>query len=132
MKFSSKDFFSKCHQFRSFVLIWSHLLKKPLMENCIFCAVNISKQTQIYPLNYVIYISKVFTILCLLWLCGGIGNTTGSFQNKSLSSSFKWVPAYNLFLAKLKGEGRPSFLHVGVMLTIVKRFIILFLLCLWE
>ena len=28
MKFSSKDFFSKCDQIRSFLRIWSHLLKK--------------------------------------------------------------------------------------------------------
>ena len=38
MKFSIKDFFSKCNQIRSFLRIWSHLLKKPLMENFIFCA----------------------------------------------------------------------------------------------
>ena len=28
MKFSIKDFFSKCNQIRSFLRIWSHLLKK--------------------------------------------------------------------------------------------------------
>ena len=39
MKFSIKDFFSKCNQIRSFLWIWSHLLKKSLMENFIFCAV---------------------------------------------------------------------------------------------
>ena len=33
MKYSIKDFFSKCDQIRSFLLIWSHLLKKSLMEN---------------------------------------------------------------------------------------------------
>ena len=37
MKFSIKDFFSKCDQIRSFLRIWSHLLKKYLMENFIFC-----------------------------------------------------------------------------------------------
>ena len=40
MKFSVKDFFSKCEQIRSKLRIWSHLLKKSLMENFIFCAVN--------------------------------------------------------------------------------------------
>ena len=41
MKFSNKDFFSKCYQWiRSFLRIWSHLLKKSLMENFIFCAVS--------------------------------------------------------------------------------------------
>ena len=39
MKFSIKDFFSKCDQIRSFLRIWSNLLKKSLMENLIFCAV---------------------------------------------------------------------------------------------
>ena len=40
MKFSIKDFFSKCDQIRSFLRIWQHLLKKYLMENFIFCALN--------------------------------------------------------------------------------------------
>ena len=40
MKFSIKDFFSKCDQIRSFLWIWLHLLKKSLMENFIFCAVS--------------------------------------------------------------------------------------------
>ena len=40
MKFSVKDFFSKCDQIRSFLQIWSDLLKKSLMENFIFSAVN--------------------------------------------------------------------------------------------
>ena len=41
MKFSIKDSFSKCDQIRSFLRIWSHLLKKFLMENFIFCTVPI-------------------------------------------------------------------------------------------
>ena len=52
-------------------------------------------------------ISKVFTILCLLWQCGNREHPS-SFQNKSVSSSFNWVPKYILFLAKLKREGKPS------------------------
>ena len=39
MKFSVKDFFSKCDPIRRRLQIWSHLLKKSLMENCIFCVV---------------------------------------------------------------------------------------------
>ena len=39
MKFSIKDFFSKCDQIRRKLRIWSHLLKKSLKENFIFCAV---------------------------------------------------------------------------------------------
>ena len=36
MKFSIKDFFSKFDQICSALRIWSHLLKKFLMENFIF------------------------------------------------------------------------------------------------
>ena len=39
MKISIMDFFSKCDQIRSFLRIWSHLLKKSLTENIIFCVV---------------------------------------------------------------------------------------------
>ena len=46
MKFSIKDFFSKCDQIRSFLRIWSHLLRQFLMENFIFCAVYASAKTQ--------------------------------------------------------------------------------------
>ena len=46
MKFSIKDFFGKCDQFRSFLQIWSHFLKKSLMENFIFCAVHTRLQLQ--------------------------------------------------------------------------------------
>ena len=38
MRFSIKNFFCKCDQIRSKLRIWSHLLKKYLMENFIFCA----------------------------------------------------------------------------------------------
>ena len=38
MKFSIKDFFSKCKY--SFLRIWSHLLKKSLMKKFIFCTVS--------------------------------------------------------------------------------------------
>ena len=38
-KFSIKNFCHKCDQIHSFLRIWSHLLKKSLMENFIFCVV---------------------------------------------------------------------------------------------
>ena len=38
MKFSIKDFFSKCDQIHRKLQIWSYLLKKSLMESFIFCA----------------------------------------------------------------------------------------------
>ena len=36
MKFFIKNFFSKCDQIRRKPRVWSHLLKKSLMENFIF------------------------------------------------------------------------------------------------
>ena len=40
MKFSIKDFLSKCDQIRWEMQLWLHLLNKYLMENLIFfCAV---------------------------------------------------------------------------------------------
>ena len=36
MRFSIKDFFSKCNQIRRKLRVWSHLLKKSLMETFIF------------------------------------------------------------------------------------------------
>ena len=46
MKFFIKDFFSKCDQIRRKLRIWSHLLKKSLMENFSFCAVKMVKHNQ--------------------------------------------------------------------------------------
>ena len=43
MQFFIEDFFSKCDQICSFLRIWSHLLKKYLMENFIFYAVIITE-----------------------------------------------------------------------------------------
>ena len=54
MQFSIKDFFGKCDQIRSFLRIWSHILKKSLMENFLFCAVlryKSGKETPDIPTN---------------------------------------------------------------------------------
>ena len=52
MKFSIKDFFSKSDQIRSFLRIWSHVLKKSLMENFIFFAACVAVyHTGIYGLE---------------------------------------------------------------------------------
>ena len=39
IKFFIQNFFSKCNQIRRKQWIWSHSLKKPLMEKFIFCSV---------------------------------------------------------------------------------------------
>ena len=40
LEFSITDIFSKCDQIRRKLRIWSHLLKKYLMENFVFCVMN--------------------------------------------------------------------------------------------
>ena len=57
MKFSIKDLFSKCDLIGSFPRIWSHLLKKSLMENFIFCAV-----FQFFHILVIILIKEQFTL----------------------------------------------------------------------
>ena len=47
MKFSINYIYSKCNQIRSFLRIWSHLLKIYLMENFIFCALKINNNNNI-------------------------------------------------------------------------------------
>ena len=49
-------------------------------------------------------INKVFTFLSTLSVWEYGIPWYGSFQNKLVSFSFKCVPKYILFLAKLKGE----------------------------
>ena len=45
MKFSFRDFFSKCDQICRKLRIWSHLLKKSLMKSFFFCALKVSTNT---------------------------------------------------------------------------------------
>ena len=54
MKFSIKDFSSKCGQIRSFLQIRSHLLKKSLMKNFIFCPVMIKQSPELIFVLFVI------------------------------------------------------------------------------
>ena len=61
MKFSIKDFFSKCEQVRSFLRIWSHLLKKSSVENFIFYVV-LFKQIQTYSVMLVITLSLLMIL----------------------------------------------------------------------
>ena len=74
MKFLIKHFFSKCDQIHGKLRIWSHLLKKSLMENFSFCAVRVTnfqsfefKEGDVIPLN-VDNISPLFFHIFLLIL----------------------------------------------------------------
>ena len=48
MKFFIKNFFSKGDQIRRKLWIWSYLLEKSLMENFIFCAVDVISKLVVY------------------------------------------------------------------------------------
>ena len=58
LKFSIKDFFSKCDQIHSFLRIWSHVLKKFLIQNFLCSAYCIYQVT----LNYFRYLNSFVTI----------------------------------------------------------------------
>ena len=55
MKFSIKDFFSKCDEIRSFVQIWSHLLEKSLMENLILVKWESQKSIKVFIIDWIIH-----------------------------------------------------------------------------
>ena len=67
MKFFINGVFSKCDQIRSFLWICSHLLKKSLMENFIFCAVFltdiINKSFQNGEFQSILKYAEVFPVL---------------------------------------------------------------------
>ena len=69
MKFSIKDFFSKCDQIRSFLRIWSHLPKKSLIEKFIFCAVPVGdiilrvSDKDIISICFLILLSNKFRVV---------------------------------------------------------------------
>ena len=54
----------------------------------------------------ILFISKLFIILCLLCLCKN-REYPGNFQNKSVNSPFNSASRYILFLPKLQEEERP-------------------------
>ena len=69
-KFSIKNLFSKCDQIRRKLRIWSHLLKKSVIENFIFCAVfamyygDMKDLTGTFLFGFFIITKKIIT----LWL----------------------------------------------------------------
>ena len=56
MKFSVKNFFSKCDRIRRKLGIWSHLLKKSLMQKFIFCVVMLAL--------FLLYVFLVWIFCC--------------------------------------------------------------------
>ena len=81
-----------CYDYRATLLFFPYIKEKWVSD------IDLSSN---YLLHIMLTISKVFTILCLLCLCGN-REYPGSFQNKSVSSFFKWVSKYILFMVKKK------------------------------
>ena len=94
MKFSIKDFFSKCDQ------IWSHLLKKSLMENFIFCAVStiIPSAHQGYPRNFIS--NKAGRLSLTSWIPFPQFNLTVS-STVAITLSGAWIKRIRSFLLRL-------------------------------
>ena len=68
MKFSIKDFFSKCDKIRRKLRIWSHLQKKPSIEDYIFCAV-LCQQDPFKNTHRLIYLHTLFIKLMFMSIC---------------------------------------------------------------
>ena len=67
MKFSIEDFFSKCDEIHRKLRIWSHLLKKSLTQNFIFCAMSGQNSVSVSVLKKSLIFSAVLVvfIFCL-------------------------------------------------------------------
>ena len=73
IKFSIKDFLRKCDQIRSFLRIWSQLLKKSLMENVIFCSehcIMLHIWSLKFPYNCIVYLIINQDICLVVFLSG--------------------------------------------------------------
>ena len=88
VEFFIRHFFSKCNQIRSFLRVCSHLPKKSLMENFIFCAVTIAAETLLEKTSSLrfshksvwIFEQAIFQSICqqqLLWIPITVGTKIG-------------------------------------------------------
>ena len=85
MKLSITDFFSKCEKILKKPRIWSHLPKKSVIENFIFCAV-IASNTFIIPVS----VSMKYTIVVYL-----------DFRLKSRIIKFRFGYFYDSCIARI-------------------------------
>ena len=96
MKFSIKDFFSKCDQIRRKLRIWSHLLKKYLMKNFIFCAMTVTD-----PNHYCKFLSnwKKYSLLRFLRIWSHL-----TFTKQILSVKLQFLCSESSMMAILTGK----------------------------
>ena len=92
--FPLRIFFSKFDQIRSFLQIWSHLLKKSLIENFIFCVLKIKN---LRKLENITKISKLHKIM------SSIRNENYASTSKNLLKNRNWtLPVVDYFTWKLE------------------------------
>ena len=105
MKFSIKDFFSKCNQIRSFLRIWSHLLKRSLIENSIFCAVIVplANKLKYFKTWESSFQTRVGSVICYNYFYA-----TESF-GKKMKSCFLYFYLHYSFSSKSSNLLEPGF-----------------------
>ena len=113
MKFSIIDFLNKSDQISSFLRIWSHLLKKSLMENFIFCAVFLRILTAKNTLNKTPALTKSMDMDILVV---GISNRRGSYTEIKLLKKFSSY-RQNFFLCDRSILYSPLYLLYHWLLT---------------
>ena len=85
MKLSTADYFSKCDQIRSLLRIWSHLLKKSVIENLIVqCETDLSLRNKSSDECFGTLVYR----LVLLFLSANITWSTWNRSMKTLLMSF--------------------------------------------
>ena len=129
-KFSMKNFFSKCDQIRRKLRIWSHLLKKSLVTNFIFCAamsmshhVNEEHILKVALLGTLTHDKAVDTWEIVLNLYVEFSNLCNVLENVLLFSNLKNFPWYEKnkvfyisnFKTRLLLLEQKSILYIGVM-----------------
>ena len=81
MKFCIKNFFSKCDPIRNFLRIWSHLLKKSLMENFV---------DRFWSLGLYYHLSQLYTkvvstfYFCFSWWTNGQSRHIANYKGVEL------------------------------------------------
>ena len=110
MKFSIRDFFGKCDQIRRKLPIWSHLLKKSLMENFIFCAMYLANP-KIFLCLFTVHISCFLfsNNICSLFFLPTNKQVLQSSNIRLLTTTHFCVP-----LPRLSSNFLPIFLYAYV------------------
>ena len=111
MKFSIKDLFSKCDQIRNFLWIWSHLMKKSLIENFIFSAVvtGIWKKIKFQTTQNTQKIPQVFPRPLIQFKV----KYSESYRNQSIFQQFKSIDSDDLCI--IRNSCPQIFFKIGVL-----------------